>query len=231
MSTRFSTLKSHENTHLASIRPRIDRTFPAQRVSGKRRLVPESTTSCEIQNTAADRAVASIESRARRWGRGSRQTKPLTVVNKFGPVAPGWFYALVSGFMKHRDDADLWGGADGARLLANFLIALSTIVECSGIFPGTEVLARDLCEFAWSFRTVDVPEVRMALLVSIASSLAVLRDDALMNVLYSHGDLPEFLRGVALEDSDRTCRMIATTISTNVSQLLGSMTDSRSIKS
>lgn len=133
--------------------------------------------------------------------------------------------------MKHKDDTALWGGANGARLLASFLMALATIVECSGLTPGTEVLARDLCELAWSFRAVDVPEVRTALLIAVASSLAVLRDEALMGVLYSLNDLPEFLRGVALEDSDETCRMIASTISTNVSQVLGSMMDSRSIQS
>ena len=179
----------------------------------------------EIQ-VSADRAVDSIESRTRRWGRGNRPTTPFTVVNNFGPVAPPWFYALVTGFMKHKDDTALWGGANGARLLASFLIALATIVECSGLVPGTEILARDLCELAWSFRTVDVPEVKTAMLIAIANSLAVLGDDALMGVLYSLNDLPEFLRGVALEDSNKTCRVIAATISKNVSQLLGSMVDS-----
>lgn len=124
----------------------------------------------------------------------------------------------------------MWGGANGARLLANFLIALATIVECSGFSPGTDILARDLCEFAWSFRTVEVPEVRTAVLVAIANALAVLRDEALMSVLYSLGELPEFLRGVALEDSDANCRAIAKTISSNVSQLLEGMMESRSIE-
>lgn len=205
------------------------RISPEQRVSGKRSLVPGSPSE-EIQ-VSADRAVASIESRTRRWGKGGRYTKPLTVENKFGPVAPAWFYALVSGFMQNKDDTSLWGGANGARLLASFLMALSRIVECSGLTPGTEILARDLCEFAWSFRTVDVPEVRTALLIAIASSLAVLRDEALMGVLYSLNDLPEYLRGVALEDSSDTCRTIATMISSNVSQVLSSMMDSRSIQS
>ncbi len=118
----------------------------------------------------------------------------------------------MSGFVQNKDDTTLWGGANGGRLLTSFLLALSTIVECSGLTPGTEILARDLCEFAWSFRTVDVPEVRMALLIALASSLAALRDEALMGVLYSLNDLPEYLRGIALEDSDETCRTIASTI-------------------
>lgn len=194
-------------------------------------MVPDSRSATEEIQVSADRAVASVESRTRRWGSGSRQTKPMTVVNKFGPVAPSWFYGMLSGFMKHKQKTTLWGGSSGARLLASFLIALATIVECSGLTPGTEILARDLCEFAWSFRTVDVPEVRTALLIAIANGLAVLRDDALMGVLYSLDDLPEFLRGVALEDSDETCRVIATTISSNVSQLLSSMVDGRRIES
>ena len=206
------------------------RKVPAQRVSGKRGLVPELTTSSEVQDSV-EHAVLSMESRTRRWGRSSRHTKPMTVVNAFGPVAPVWFYSLVSGFMKHKDNTSLWGGSNGARLLSSFLVALGTIVECSGLYPGTEVLARDLCELAWSFRNVDVPEVRASLLVAIASSLGTLRDDALMGVLYSLHDLPEFLRGVALEDSNETCRQIATAISSNVSQVIGSMMDSRSITS
>jgi hypothetical protein len=212
----------HEHSH-------AHRTLPMPRIRGKRGLVPDATPGSEIQ-VSADRAVASIESRTRRWGGARRQSKPVTVVNKFGPIAPGWFYALISGFMRHKDDTALWGGANGAHLLANFLIALAAIVECSGLVPGTEIIARDLCEFAWSFRSVDIPEVRAAVLIAIANSLAVLRDDALMSVLYSLSDLPEYLRGVAL-DSDETCRTIAATISTNVSQLLGSMIDSRSIES
>lgn len=200
------------------------------RIRGKRGLVPDAAPGNEVQ-VRADRAVASIESRTRRWGGARRQSKPVTVVNMFGPIAPAWFYALISGFMKHKDDTALWGGANGAHVLTNFLIALATIVECSGLVPGTEILARDLCEFAWSFRSIDMPEVRAAVLIAIANSLAVVRDDALMSVLYSLSELPEYLRGVALKDSDETCRRMAATISTNVSQLLGSMIDSRTIES
>lgn len=217
-------------SHLAFSSLNRNSSATAPRVAGKRRLVPESWTCKDVQ-VIADRAMNSIESRTRRWGRGNRhhQSKPMTV-NNFGSVAPPWFYALVSGFMKHKDDTVLWGGANGARLLASFLLALATIVECSGLIPGTEILARDLCELAWSFRTVDVPEVRAAVLIAIANSLAVLHDDALIGVLYSLNNLTEFLRGVALEDSNETCRTIAATISQNVSQVLGSMMDNRRLE-
>jgi hypothetical protein len=205
------------------------RESPGQKVSGKRRLVFESTTGKELQ-VSIDRATASFESRTRRWGKGGRQSKPLIVVNSFGTVAPSWFYALASGFVKHKEDTALWGGANGARLLASFLVALATIAECSGLAPGTEILAQDLIELAWSFRTVDVPEVRTAALVAIANSLALLRDEALMSVLYGHCDLPEYLREVALEDSNETCRMMAATLSKNVSQILGSVVGGRSLQ-
>jgi hypothetical protein len=205
------------------------RELPGQKVSGKRRLVAESTTEKEL-HLNIDRATASIESRTRRWGKGGRQAKHRSVVNSFGTFASSWFYALVTGFIKHKEDTALWGGANGARLLASFLVALATIAECSGLAPGTDILAQDLIELAWSFRTVEVPEVRTAVLVAIANSLALLRDESLISALYGHGDLPEFLREVAVEDSNETCRSMAATLSKNVSQILGSVVGGRSLQ-
>ena len=71
---------------------------------------------------SVDHARASMESRMHHWGKGSHQVKPLTVVHSFGTVAPSWFYALVCGFVEHKEDTALWGGANSAR--ASFLIAL-----------------------------------------------------------------------------------------------------------
>lgn len=206
----------------------VCRNSPGQKVSRKRRLVAKSTTDKDRQ-VSVDHARASMESRTRRWGKCSRQVKPLTVVNSFGMVAPSWFYALVRGFVEHKEDTALWGGANGARLLASFLIALATIVECSRLAPATEILSKDLIELAWSFRTVEVPEVRTAVLVAIGNSLVLLRDEALVSVLYGHG-LPLFLQEVALEDSNETCRMMAATLSKNVSQILGCVVDGRSLQ-
>lgn len=205
----------------------VCRDSPGQKVSGKRRLVAQSTTDKDLQ-VSVDRARASMESRTRRWGKGSRQVKPLTVVNSFGTVAPSWFYALVRGFVEHKEDTALWGGANGAHLLASFLIALATIAECSGLAPATEILAKDLIELAWSFRTVEVSEVRTAVLVAIRNSVVLLRDEALVSVLYGHGDLPVFLQEVALEDSNDTCRVMAATLLKNVSQILGGVVDGSS---
>jgi hypothetical protein len=151
-------------------------------------------------------------------------------VNSFGTVAPSWFYALVSGFVKHKEETARWGVANCARLLATFLVALATVAECSGLAPGTEILAQDLIQLAWSFRTVEVPEVRTAVLVAIANSLALLRDETLVSALYRHGNLPEFLREVALEDSNKTCRIMAAALSKNVSQILGSVVNGRSLQ-
>jgi hypothetical protein len=133
------------------------------------------------------------------------------------------------GFVEHKEDTALWGGANGARHLASFLIALATIVECSGLAPATEILAKDLIELAWSFRTVEVSEVRTAVLVAIGNSLVLLRDEALVSVLYGHG-LPVFLQEVALEDSNDTCRVMAATLLKNVSQILGGVVDGSSLQ-
>jgi hypothetical protein len=77
---------------------------------------------------------------------------------------------------------------------------------------------------------VEVPEVRTAVLVAIGNSLVLLRDEALLSFLYGHGDLPVFLQETALEDSNETCRMMAATLSKNISRILGGFIDGRSLQ-
>jgi Telomere length regulation protein len=153
-----------------------------------------------------------LESRTRRWRSARKET--VTIANRFGNVAPQWFYRLVGGFMKSRESPKLWGGANGARLLAHFLIALVTIVECAGMSVGAEILAKDLIEFSWTFRSAEVAEIRSSVLIAIAGSLALLSDDALVSVLNggSVENMPEFILGRASGDPDETCRRLATTL-------------------
>lgn len=159
-----------------------------------------------------------VESRTRRWR--SVRNDNMTIANRFGQVSPIWFYALINGFMKSREDPKLWGGANGARLLSTFLLTLATIVECAGLSIGAEDLSKDLIEFSWSFRSAEVAEIRSSVLLAIASSLALLSNDVLLGVLYGGTveDIPDFVRRTALDDSDMTCRRLAVSLSRGIQE-------------
>lgn len=178
-----------------------------------------------IVSASAERALGQVESRTRRWGRGRRQSQEAHVFrSRFGPVAHVWYYSLVGGFLQRKDNAELWGGAIGARLLANLFVTLATIVECAGSAPGSDVLAKDLFELVWSFRTVDVAEVRMAVLVAVAASLACLSEDVILSMMFdgSLSSLPEGLKQMAEADPDNNCRRLAQSMSKGVSGIIDS---------
>jgi hypothetical protein len=179
---------------------------------GKEQKTATSEQAPAITERPPVNKVDMVESRTRRWRSARKET--LTITNRFGNVAPQWFYGLVGGFMKSKERQKLWGGANGARLLAHFLIALATIVECAGMSVGAEIIAKDLIEFSWTFRSSEIAEIRSSVLIAIASSLPLLNDDALVSVLNggSGETMPEFILGKALEDPDDTCRRLATTL-------------------
>eukprot|EP00957_Ditylum_brightwellii_P184587 14058176-Ditylum_brightwellii.AAC.1 len=105
--------------------------------------------------------------------------------------------------MKSKDNVSIWGGANGSRLMSSFLVTLSTLAQSAGNHPGTNVLAADLFDLAWSFRDAEIAEVR----------------------LYgADGDsFPGYLKKTAIGDSDRNCRELATAITKNVSTSLGGL--------
>ena len=127
--------------------------------------------------------------------------------------------------MQRKDNSALWGGAVGARLLANLFVTLATIVECSGVAPGTDVLAKDLFELVWSFRTVDVAEVRMGVLVAVAASLSCLSEEVVLTMMFdgSLSSLPEGLKQMAQLDPDQGCRRLATSMAKGISGIVDSL--------
>lgn len=174
------------------------------RVSGTKRLVPNDGKT------------------TRRWGRLNHPNRdPTTVVNRFAVVAPRWFYSLVGTFMERKDDVKLWGGANGARLLSHLLVTLATFVECSGNHSGngSMTMARDLSEFAWTFRSAEDATIRSSVLVAVASSLAMV-DEATMVEMLHGARLPDFLSSTVQHDPDETNRRIARAISRNVLEAL-----------
>ena len=153
--------------------------------------------------------VKLTENNTRRWRRGVQAIK--SVENKFGEVAPLFFYPLLQGFVESKLNQRLWGGENGGRLLSSLLVTLSTFVDCSGMHPGTSILSSDLFEITWSFHKAQNPEVRRAVLFSIATCIPYLNSDALVKIIYNDRILHELLRIKDL-DSNSECRQIASMI-------------------
>lgn len=185
-------------------------------MQGKRRLVSDSRV--DLENN-----VVSLLSKTRRWGRGNRaRTEQMIFENRFISIAPVWFYSLIGYFVERKNESSLWSGHIGATLLARMLVTLAVIVESCGNHPTTDVLARDLFELAWGFRTAEVAEVRACVLTAVATCIASVREETLVRLIAQSNDsgsmdnLPRYLRETANADPDESCRTIAVQIASQL---------------
>ena len=67
-----------------------------------------------------------------------------------------------------------------ANTLAKTIHALATFVECSGHSPGTAALAEDLLVLAWPMKNSVFPELRRAVLLSVACAMSYLNLEAFL---------------------------------------------------
>jgi len=176
------------------------------RVSGKRRLVPYNSK--EKTELCGKQQVELLEQKSRRWGQGRRNLKQPSETNRFGQIAPMWFYQLISAWVQTKDNVSIWGGGNGSKFFANYLVALAKIVECSGNHPGTTVLALDLFQLAMPFRHAESSEIRMAVLVTIATCCPFLPAEV-FSKSYDGEDFSSYLTIAASRDTDASCRQIA----------------------
>lgn len=141
------------------------------------------------------------------------------IKNHFASVAPGWFYSLISGFLKNKESESLWTGSTGSLLLAHFLRCLASIVEFSGLLCS-QVLATDLLSLVWEFRSADVAEVRLGVLISVATAISVLPEEATFSILLdNNASLPKVLQDMSLVDPDVECRTLSQTISRSIHEV------------
>jgi hypothetical protein len=167
----------------------------------------------------ADNHLARIQKKTRQ--KRSRPVLPSSIENRFHSVAPIWFYSVVSNFIKHKENEALWRGSIGSILLANLFRTLATIVEFSGMY-SSQVLGKDLFDLVWTFRSADVAEVRMSVLVSIATSFAMLPSEKFA-AFFQNGDmsaLPQVMNEISERDPDKGCRTLAMTISKSLGEVM-----------
>merc|ERR1712194_891932 len=111
---------------------------------------------------------------------------------------------------KHREDKALWTASTGSILLAYFFRCLAMIVAFSGL-QISEILANDLLDLVWDFRTADVQEVRLAVLVAVFTAVAKLSNEKLINLLIEEGHLAKTMHEMSHTDPDKECRSLCQT--------------------
>lgn len=121
----------------------------------------------------------------------------------------------MQGFAESKHNETIWGGENGGRLLSSLLITLSTFVENAANHPGTSTIAADLFDISWSFSQAENPEVRLSVLVCLATCCPHLTPDYVMRmVCIEH--LPMHLYQIQQHDPSGDCRQIAAIILGNL---------------
>jgi hypothetical protein len=177
----------------------------------------------------ATRVVGLQQIQTRRWGRGNRlsqQSSPKS--NAFSQVAPAWFYSLLGNFLERKENTRIWRGTSGATFLARFFQTLATFVECSRNTPGSDVMAKDLVQLVWGFRSAEVSEVRASVLFTIATCFNQLRSEVVIGMILddSADSLGSNLPTIAASDPDESCRNIASLLVRNVADALQTINSS-----
>lgn len=190
-----------------------------------KKATTSKNTSLSVGHNGDDRSIMSPANQVSRVLSKSRRkrsrSKQKAINNHFSNTAQMWFYLLITGFIKHREDENLWAGSTGSILLAYFFRCLATIVEFSGV-QASQVLANDLLDLVWDFRTADVPEVRLSALVAVSTSIAMLSNEKLISLLFGEANLPVTLHEMSRIDPDKECRSLCQTISLSINEVLNS---------
>ena len=165
------------------------------------------------------------QNRTRRWGTKSSRTDNTSEANRFREIAPAWFYLLLGRFLENKDKKRIWGGTNGAAFLAKLFQTLATIVECCRNSPGTDVLAKDLIQLVWGFRSAEISEVRASVLFALAASFGQLRTEVMLALIlkeHTTDSMAYQLPIMAEHDPDESARSIARLLVQNVARAMHS---------
>ena len=94
-------------------------------------------------------------------------------------------------------------------------------MEFSGV-QASQVLANDLLDLVWEFRTADVQEVRFSALVAVSTSVLRLSNEKLFNLLIDEAHLATAMKEMSLADPDFECRSICQTITLSINEIVNS---------
>jgi len=221
---------------------------PRGATSGKRRLVSDAnhydaaTATANLDSTTNEDATATT-TKTRRWGRKkhyNHHPQP-TFQNKFQIHAPLYFYTLLGGFVRTKDDdASIWD--EHGLLLSKFLYTLGMFVQSCGAPDVANAammgpMAYDLYQLAWSFRLAESANIRQAVLFAVCTAMQYLSLEQLLLLLEvtSMGantndnddcNVVRYLNDCASQDPDECCRELAREVCSSLNVLLSSSSSS-----
>ena len=190
------------------------------RIAGKRHLVKEEgcfNPSNSGPHSGSDEILTYDNTKTRRLGyRRDGGLEP--VKNRFAPHAHVFFYLLLSGFVRSKEDSSVWDNA--GHVLTRFLYSLSVFVECSGNAPSTQMLAVELFSFAWSFHMTDHENVRQALLYTLAVCIDFVPHDFVYRFASENQLFVNYLAHCVSADPNEGCRELASVVTSNIQKSL-----------
>ncbi|XP_057343789.1 telomere length regulation protein TEL2 homolog isoform X3 [Manis pentadactyla] len=199
-----------------SLRQRMDildvLTLAAQELSRPGRLgrAPPCSTGPGGPAAPAWRRVVEerIRSKTRRFAQGSARRVPAACPNEFSPVAGCFFFPLVRHFDRPLVTFDLLG--DDQLVLGRLAHTLGALMYLAVNTTVAAPMGRALLDFVWALRFHGDAYVRRGLLCAVSSVLLSVPPERLLGDLL--GELLEarcWLAGVAEQDPDEDCRMLA----------------------
>jgi hypothetical protein len=211
VATRLDCLRALEDgsTHLANPSRR--------RLQLRQHGLAVDTSTIEVASTDSEptdskREPMRSEPKTRRWGhtarvaRGEQRQQEVAQRNEFADFAGPVTFTLIAGF------DDRGGSADYLRtepvFIAKLLHCLAVVFEAAGHAPGLPRMAERLGELCWQLRHHSEASVRRGVLVVFAQ--LIMATNLGSSAVHS-GDAGEWLREVAMDDSDATCREVAKT--------------------
>lgn len=205
MATRLDCLRALENGS-------IQLSFPTRRSQRP----SHETGDVELSSAATARSgtpesnPTRPEPKTRRWGhtariaRGEKRQEPIARRNEFSEFAGPVLFTLVAGFEEKGSTADYLRSEP--VFVAKLLHCLAVVFEAAGQAPGLSRMAERLGELCWRLRGHPEASVRRGVLVVFVQLLIA---SSLGSSTIHGGDAGEWLREVAMEDPDTSCRELA----------------------
>lgn len=136
------------------------------------------------------------------------RSRPEAQASRFAPVAPLFFFPLMSCFDRPVNTLDLLG--QDVLVLGELLHTLGTVIHCASHAPIQPAMATALIDFVWGFRYHSNGYVRQAVLFAVGMLLSATPSHFLAEVLGSTlAETSLWIKDAYVNDSDEQCRTLA----------------------
>ncbi|XP_064614424.1 telomere length regulation protein TEL2 homolog [Liolophura sinensis] len=149
-----------------------------------------------------------IEQKTRRFAKGSSQPKPVSVANKFAPVAGLFFFPLLLQYDRKQNTLDLLGR--DSLVLSRLVYTLGVVIHAAVHTPIVRQMGATGLEFIWALRYHGDGSVRLSVLFTCAMLFLSVPANFLVNELQQEvTEVKHWLQDVAETDVNTECRKLA----------------------